>query len=259
MDVPQEIRLRILQFTDLVLRPNPTHEYPSDSLMFENGKEINSQRKPCSPGCPSLKCSCYVFPAALFYTSRQLSLEAREVYLSSNRLVFLDDPNLAVERFLGKQPDDLLRKIREIEFSFGPDELDYFRDPTSKYVKAWNAFVSFAAAHLNLGNLVFSIDAGSAYEQWAIEPISAESLSFLLPVYDEIVAPMKKLKGLKRLFVYWPVFHMREIIAEKEVMGDDYDSSKFGKTPVAHRQPMHPRGHPTNPSIEGYMGNFGEL
>ena len=69
MDLPVEIRLRILEFTNLVVRPRRKQD--CNGLSIDDGKCFVK-------GAPRV-CS-----TALFYTSRQLSLEAREVCLSVN-------------------------------------------------------------------------------------------------------------------------------------------------------------------------------
>ena len=269
MDLPPEIRLRVLEFSPLVIRPLPN--LLCDSLPIDDGECFvrTAPGKCCGrcPGshctCPSPTCRCYAFGSALFYTCRQLSLEAREACFSNNRLQFMGNPRLNLEKMLSRQPRPLLQLVREVEYCFSEVELAGF-DPAEEEVSSelppeWAEFVRFISNNLNVSNLNLSVDAGAAYDAWVTTSMPQKNLLFLRGVYDAIVQPLRELKGLKNLFIYWPVFPDLETEAERRVMGEGYDAYQHGKAPLKERNPFHPRGTLFEGLHLGYMGSFGEL
>ena len=100
MDLPSELRRQILEYTCLVVRPLPN--LSEDSLtIYEGHCTIKSEPGRCCGRCkgqcqcPSQQCACYAFSSALFYTCKTLSMEAREICFSMNRIGILDQPRVA--------------------------------------------------------------------------------------------------------------------------------------------------------------------
>ena len=239
MELPVELRTRILQLTDLVVRPRPHLQDYSAELNFIDGRFQLADlwpkhRNQCTPAKP---CDHFLFASPLFLTCRQLSWEAREVYLSSNILRFSDDPALTLERFFRPQPRQLLQRIRHIEFVLYDNDLFQLAYRRERVRPVWDALVSFIAQNLDVGNLVVSIDAGFPYDDWIVQPIGWESLVYVLDAFAELTKSLLRLRGLRSFFVYMPVFHRVEAMMEKAVMGLNYDSAALGRLPVAKRHP----------------------
>ena len=268
MDLPVEVRLRILEFSELIVRP--LSNLNEDSLtIVDGGCAIFSNVKMCcgrcrdSCQCPSQSCACYRRSPALFYTCRQLSKEAREVCLSVNRMRFMGNPGTNLEMFFKRQPAHLLRLIREVEYVFVEDELDDFLGSNQGGIAGsrteWIEFADFIAHHLNLPNLTVSLDASPPYLSWVTTNTTLEDVeSYQLPqIYDCVTEPLVKLAGLKNLMIYWPVFHGLETKAEHMVMGNEYDAYQHGKVVPNDRASGFPRAKDFGNIQLGYMGTYG--
>ena len=105
-----------------------------------------------------------------------------------------------------------------------------------------------------MSNLNLSIDAGGAYDEWVSTPTYKEELLWVLDSYDAIVQPLHELAGLKNIHIYWPAFHDLEAKAERQIMGNYYDSYRHGKSKLVERHPFNPRGKGLVPDI--YLGKM---
>ena len=253
LSLPWELRRRILDFVPLVYQPiedgGPFDSLTVlDSLTIDNGKVDRRIVNRSS------------FSSALFFTCRLLSLDARKICFRYNRFRFTGSAAANLE-MLKKQPKHLLELIRDIEFVFDEDQLFDFCEEDGDWVKSkWPGAITFVRDNLNVSNFTFSIDASSAFLQWATNNEDAESVAdFGLPeAYQRITEPLKQLSACKALFLYWPVFHDLEHSEEARVMGEDYDAYAHGKTLVHDRAPGFPRGVTLQKDLIGMLGYFDE-
>lgn len=96
LDLPTELRQRVLQFTDLlapsreVLWKHYRFALPSPRPSYCRDRE--RKRVFCSrPGLVYPSCACYCFPTSLFLVCRIIGEDARQVFYSSNRFVLVAD------------------------------------------------------------------------------------------------------------------------------------------------------------------------
>ena len=206
MDLPCEIRIKVLELT-VIVAPSCC------DLIFQSGRRYFNYRlnhKRTDKGCllPNHYC---IFSTVLFGTCRQLSLEAREVYLSRNKLIFpnfgrqlplearevylscnklmfpghwakMQRPELGsqdiamamIDKYLRSQPQYLLKKIRTIGF-FIPSCDHMLEDNQAlrptRYFSSFSAKLDFVMQNLNLPNLTLRICLGPTT---AIEWMSSE-------------------------------------------------------------------------------------
>ena len=118
-DLPTEIRLRILRFTDLVL---PEH-HPFEQIgVIVSGKYAENVPK--------------LFGLAKL--SRKLNDDVNDVFFSSNRFV-LGGSWRDARNFLHALPDNALRSIRSLKLSVSIEELGEYHDDFSYYdIKSCN-------------------------------------------------------------------------------------------------------------------------
>ena len=146
--------------------------------------------------------------------------------MSENILRFTENLTLALDGFFALQPRDLLRKIRHIEFALCTDD-DFLTlaNGSETAPHAWNALLGFVAANLDLLNLFVSIDARLPYDDWVGQPMRQEDLSFVLDAMATLLPSLMRLRNLRGIFIYLPVFHRLEAMMEKAVLGLEYDSA----------------------------------
>jgi hypothetical protein len=135
LDLPTEVRHRVLHFTDLVL-PFREVMWDDDGLVPNYGCS-GTDRLPdsrcwkqefCCQDKPGLypPCTCYRAPWALFLVCRMMTEDARQVFYSSNRFVLSciwTSPYRSeasyffsrVERFTNSVPAHCIYNIRELE------------------------------------------------------------------------------------------------------------------------------------------------
>ena len=196
MDLPKEIRLRILEFTDL----NAPDAY---SLTFLDG---------CGGYCrksgypPRYAGHCIPnLPTALFYTCHQLSIEARGTYLSQNLLVLGGHPEKTLELYLKRQQPYLLNKIRHVKlYAHG------FYYEISSYIAGWAALVDFIFQNFDVAKLDLRIEMG-LFCDYSTEEVacvhSVEGLASVPDSLDVITKPLSKLKALKGFCFMWPRYY----------------------------------------------------
>ena len=205
MELPEELRLRILEFTDLVL-PSGCYLRFNRIGMCHYGNDPNGH---CA--CLSNDRKSRQVPTALFYTSRQLSLEAREVLFSCNKLYFTNCLCELVSHYLEPQGSYLLGKIRRMEFVFC--EWQFFDEMwhVLLFADAWRLLIEFIAQNLNVSNLSILIDArGGKYEtcEYTIKDLPWP--------YCRIMEPLRRLNGLKELSFNWPAEYAEDPAALDE-------------------------------------------
>ncbi|KAL8820422.1 MAG: hypothetical protein Q9191_007520 [Dirinaria sp. TL-2023a] len=239
-DLPTEIRIQILECTHLVRRWDWTwcHLATDGANIVDGCLQIPEKNLdnfcPHNPGFG--KCTCNAgysipFPAGLFRVSRQMQLEAREVFYSWNRFV-LSGSFVKSASFLTRLSSPAAHLIRKVDLTLDWDQLWDLGTPGSRAFQEWKFLVRTMQNHLLLGELWLSIDASSlGHELIELNDDGDHDYSWLKRAYYQIFGPLRRLKGLKKFHVFlsWSIPY--EVKAEKEVMGLDYDSAADGKIP----------------------------
>ena len=265
MKLPKELRCQILEHTDLVARWRDKM-WSDDGLVIQDGLEL-ADHKPsyccrrCTSSyafccCPHLNssfsesCSCFLFPNAFFRVSRQFATEAREIFFSQNRFIFTGPPDGTLS-FLRRQPADMLRLIREIDFQMSTSNIIDWPRPDDGGLRAWRTVVPFLADNLNIANLALSIDTGPAHDTYRdlfdLDARRNEIRAF----HHAVIEPLHedtRFRQLRSFRVFWALFNEDEADAERAVKGPDYDSVREGKIPYSQRNPNFPHGVP-DPSL----------
>ncbi|MCJ1326081.1 hypothetical protein MMC10_002745 [Thelotrema lepadinum] len=136
-------------------------------------------------------------------------------------------------------PPRALDLMKDIVFKFGcwDAELGY-RARREEFLSSWQDLLDFIQGNFNLSKLSLTIystvENASSGRGYSPQPKEDEGKVF----YRDILGPVRSLKGLKAYFVYLEddrVRHMEEE-SEKDVMGENYDSARFGKIATEDRQ-----------------------
>lgn len=162
-DLPTEIQLMILEYTDLItpLRVVETDAedkfYLRYELIDENGEaqdDVSGIYRRCGDHCPldysafCSYCSCWAPPAPLFLVSRDFRALALEVFFTKNRFIITppdrdhsgQQEELSVfpaTTFFGKTvPWCALQFLRNVDIALPAFQADYFR-PTGSALEDW--------------------------------------------------------------------------------------------------------------------------
>ena len=81
-----------------------------------------------------------------------------------------------------------------------------------------------------------------------------DDLEWLRDTYRGLVTPVRSLRELKRFEVFFSWWDEKEAVAEKSVMGQEYDALKLGKAEFVERSPWFPH----NPPLPNEKENGGE-
>lgn len=261
-ELPKELRIKILSYTDLVYRWKPYRD--DDGLSVLNGQVDYSSQNCCSQCSDSLavcccsqravafsnKCSCYRVPLALFTVNHRLYNDAMEVFFSGTRFRFYDDFDSSRQWIIGLPPQ-ARSWIRTFDVVFQLETVRCISAPGNMLFKSWNRLVETIRDALAVSKLWISLDAGDAHEDYLYlqdRYIDEEGGDFdwLRTAYAEIIGPLKQhLKGLRKLHVFLSWFPEYEREAEQEVVGPKYDSAAEGKSPFGLRSVRWPHRWPS--------------
>ncbi|MCJ1364387.1 hypothetical protein MMC16_003497 [Acarospora aff. strigata] len=149
--------------------------------------------------------------------------------------------NFASPKFLSWIPQHATKFLRSVQLVLVVHDYNYGLPGATETTK-WLKSIDFIAQNTNVPRLTLTIDMSSELDAYG------DGYGYVLPridpdgamwtVYQRIMEPMVRLKGLQNLFVHlsWPLSdleedlrHLHERILERRVMGDDYDSVSKGK------------------------------
>ena len=275
--LPDELQQRVLEFTDLVLpcwyiTDQFLEPYQPQGLVVCDGKLDIPRRLTCCPECflsetmqwcespaaiengcsPPLAESCVWFelPTSLLYVSRKLSIMAREVLLSSNRVVLQlgGNPRATLEFLQSQSPGGLLYHVKSLEFSFTPEFAGIWVGYSDQVREGWSELVDFVFENFHISNMHLSLEALSLLYN-VDENVNLDNTDDcstfwrgMKRFYDLIVNPFvstgepeakEPWAELKSFHVYFPAWLNLEPVYEKMVKGPAYDSYKTGKLPLA--------------------------
>ena len=245
MDLPKELRLEIIGFTDLVARLSSYRH--ADGFLIQPYKW--NERRGRIKEFHSLSCSrrsvcncgwCYTFPSGLFKVSRQFSMEASEVFYSVNRFIIRGHPNQKLMFFMA-QPPEMLRRIRFLDLYFTDDDLTIFKSQEPRDL--WDQLIEWISENMMISNLVLSLDFGFSGATWeyGVDDQKHHSDS---EICRRLAKPLRRLNGLAGFHVFLVCNPDMESEMEKAAMGEDYDSEKHGKIPHTERDYRFPHIYP---------------
>ena len=187
------------------------------------------------------------FPDHLLSADGEVGSDAKAVLLGQNRIL-LDGEMPVSLAFLESMDSDMLKHIRRLDIWFSEPQVSEWKDDDAANAEGWRQLASFVADKLNLAELDLALDAGQAYETYRERGEKENDLPEARAAYEDIVKVLVNVLGgrkPKRFEVYWAVFHDHEAVAEKAVMGENYDTAALGKVPAQRRNPFFPHGAPT--------------
>ena len=246
MQLPQELLHDVLLRTDLVVHWRPGMDV--DGLLIEEGKIVPSDDGPPGPG-PDARSS---FPLSLSQVSEQFRDVAQQVIFSKNRLIFTGHPTKTLS-FLREQKPELLKLIRDVDFLFFSNDPKIWQSDKPAYDSAWRETVEFVNKNLDIPNLSLSLNTGPAFDTYEESLENENDLGYVRDFYQALTQPFQdseKFKQLREFRVFLACSHQMEAELEKKVMGQDYNSPKQGKIPVAKRNPWFPHGTPKHPDLD---------
>jgi hypothetical protein len=253
-ELPEEVQRQILGYTDLVC---------PEAIVWTGGYGL--ERSSCCMRCTdaleacccsvlhaaysSNLCSCWAMPSAIFSINRRLHEYAIEIFFSKNTFkLYPGDPEPESDsryllRFLQAIPQRALMYIRSIHLIF--EGLDYhILGPGKVFQKNWNSTVEFISRNLKLPQLCLTIEDHGSRFGGSVENLttgrddSAEVEDLEWIMYQRLAEPLESLGCLRALYIHFsrPPYErfvelrkQREIILERRIMGDAYNSIATGK------------------------------
>ena len=245
--LPPELRLHVLEYTDLVVKskdiPNLTTEFQIED------SRLCSQLSCCTNCCAllfncccvtvpnafSISCRCTPNPTRLLRVSQQMYTDALKILYRENRFRLIGSPNTNMKFLEGLPPraveliNDIVLEVSELEI------IDWAEDPVS-FLDSWKNLLAFVRCHFTLSALKLTIHAtGIIFEDDWSELL--ERHDDYRTFYRAILSPVRSLEGLKAYFVYLQTDSLLDLEreAEKDVMGEEYDSARYGKVAFEDR------------------------
>lgn len=267
LDLPKEIQLHILKYTDLVAETEITCN--SDQMVYNiacptGGAAISST----DPDTALLKCFCYSghsaftfrchhykrlgFPSAMFLVNRKIRDAATEVFYGSNSFVISRSSktsrstgsDISILPGLKRFPKYAIRFITTLRFEIDPSELRMF-GPGAAPGENWLDTVDLLSKYSNLA--VLNLEIRLAEELYALKQdtqvqTDTDYTNRMLDTYQKLVQPLAAPLGPRNFFVHlnWgtscigtgQALDGREEVErrlEEMVMGEGYDAWERGK------------------------------
>lgn len=268
-DLPKELRLHVLSFTELVVREHPHHVVPD--VRIRDGKILSNVRSAATAILFATKyadekaareatcrfnkgpdCDCTNTPNAILAVRNKLFHdEALETLLSRNRLVFEPQKPKHILAWLEAQ-GPAIRKIRQVDIQFmfvdkKQPTLNGCRDWHKKsgtQYRGWAKLAKYMRDNLWLAKLDLCINAAldlDILSEFNIEHLIDDHCCEMKECYRKMVKPLYKLgpkKGLKSFQAFFSCHFEEEIKAVKRVMGNGYEPTCTDP----HRNGWYPHG-----------------
>lgn len=212
----------------------------------------------------SSTCLCYGMPLSWFRVSRQFGDVARAVFYSHVELTMFGwkDTGLSpmypsadadtdrcapkgFRNFLHSHGRDVIRWARKLTLIFPPMDPTYLTQERKSWA-LWLETIELLATSANLPSLEVKVCFAShiyppdweGHDWGRFGKVKDAEEAEMRAAYRHIISPMKRLNGLKRLFIHvaWPfrdgladVRRSDERMLEQIVMGESYDSRRLDK------------------------------
>ena len=240
--LPKELRLCVLNFTHLTPEGSYASRFQnvgikdnklcmSPSGTFHRRKccyKCNDTRDNCC--CPtthasvSASCRCRLIPFELFLVSKLMKQEAEKMFYSSNCFVFQQDHSRTLE-FLSRMRPEILRSIRHVRFMFADKHINFW---TTETREEWRVLIEFVKQNFDVGKLCLFIN---TLANWCLchRLRYKEDIRYVYDAYCEIVQQLLILQGLGDMYLELPWFRGLDVILERRIMGERYDSRSLSK------------------------------
>ena len=262
--LPKELRFDILGRTDLVDHPFPPRPFYT---MQRHGFEIESGTllargteccNNCTPtlatcACPPIRaaystsCTCPTVPAALFRVSKQMNYEARMILFSKNRFILSGDFAANTMFIKSKLACDsgAAGYIRKLDLEISIAQLYEMRDPESEAARHWDALVASVVSSLYMPKLWLSIDVGNFRDKMVhLNDDGDYDYGWLRASYATLTKPlhdhMSEQSRPEKFHVFLSWWGHEEEKIEKELLGQQYESTSEGKLAWGARDPRFP-------------------
>jgi hypothetical protein len=245
MDLPREIRLRILEFTHLGKQGTFFKNYTKlaiekKTLVQRTGPPNKILRKMCCNTCNFTKkdcccplryaayspsCQCRVLPLELLLVSRQMDIDASEILYSTNTFIFRDSFDSTLS-FLASLRPSTLKLFRRVNFVFNSDQTGYW----NLQEEAWTELIGFIRNNFSLSTLIVTIDALCDGEtaMWAYEDEDKDILNAMHEAYVGATRVVKEmLLGLRGYHLELVAHNELASTLEEEVMGPEWGVTKW--------------------------------
>ena len=236
MNLPREIQFSILEYTDLVA-PGPVTASKMNGYALDSCKHSDGEMT----AYDSLRI-CWSFPTYLFEVNRFINEMSGQVFFSCNEFIVYVEPQLERaplpliwslthlpsspmeyaspkkdwvpehSKFLLDFPSTWIPKLRSLTWSFclSPDGAHVLFNTDLE--DDWNHTIDFIAQNVQLSRLTVTL---VMYKFIDILSINSPSRSFRLVTRDEVMLPVRRLQGLRDLFVQLSSDHDEERTKER--------------------------------------------
>ena len=245
--LPPELRLHVLEYTDLVVKSEDTANWTTE-FQIEDSR-LCSQHSCCTyccamlyncccvtvPNAFSISCRCTPNPTSLLRVSRQMYSDASKILYRDNRFRLIGSSTTNM-KFLKGLSSRVLELMNDVVLEVGELELvEWYEDPFG-VINSWRDLLEFIRRHFTLSalKLTIHVTVSEFGGDWSDLP---EEWDDHRPFYRGILNPVRSLKGLKAYLVYLQTNSPSDLEreAEKEVMGEEYDSAGHGKVAFEDR------------------------
>ena len=231
LDLPQELRRQILEYTDLITPLCEVEWNPGDgfcirystwgcrgswdcpphlhhSCQFRNCWQYSQSGCFCRSlyAAFSFQCHCWSPPTALFLVCKSLLKDAQAIFFMRNRFVITPSAEctptrLEVSTFLTDVvPCFALCHLRFLEVVLPPFDEDHLRLHEPAY-QEWLRMIEYVRGQLCLSSLTLRVFIAYGGFPCRAGP-SKERAMTILETYARILGPMLRLSGLYRFFVH---------------------------------------------------------
>src|SRR3569833_1276093 len=250
-DLPRELRLQILEYTDLDSRLRNRRVEPRDANRLPPILKIVSGRLilghpwklfndiccwKCTPSfkdccCPTAHasyapgCVCRVIPFELFRVSHQMYQDATEVFYTASNFYFAVEDHGQTLAFLKKLPPAALGFIRRFTICFLQEHFEEWKSDEKKHGQQFKRLIEFIRDGMDVSRLHLTVDLRSIGEEAMWNDEDQEENRYIYDVYLDITNMLCMLRGLKGLEV--DVEYGKggmKLWMTREVLGDRYDS-----------------------------------
>jgi len=247
LQLPQELRLQILNFTDLGPGAGYLDQFCllciQDNMLVKKYETSQTQLSTCCSECtdtfadcccPTMhgshatSCKCREFPSALFSVNRQMYQDALEAFYMNACFEFVESP-MEVLSFLTRRPRNVLRFVRKIIFRVQPRQ--FFGWSNDGQLQHWKSLAAFIKDNFNISNLSIVIDSEEMYDH-CMEAEREEDNRFYYEASREIADAMCILRGIRDIHFRLAWFVPMGPIFARSVMGDGYIDRHSQKKPT---------------------------
>ena len=224
MQLPKEVRLHILQYSDLV---DPRFgSLFQQAVVHQAGRiQLRSKHADLSEHTSDSMCNCcpYLLSSALLCISKDFYEEAMEAMLTNNLLILHSGHEKSLS-FLESLPSVTRNRISHLDIKFHRDhdftDMDDFKCCFFSNLPVFDALIDYISKHVKLSQLHLTLDLLDAWGYFCYDYFTSVNSSLHQRAIERLAKPLVKLNGTKSLHVYLPVHTVFEKTLEQIGTGD---------------------------------------